>query len=68
MRYREVQDQLRSVGVLISKKGGSLRVNHFSGNPETAFFTSDLQEALRAGLSMGRPEQLPKNWCAKRHI
>jgi hypothetical protein len=67
MKYREVQEQLRSVGMLISKRGQSLRVNHFSGSPETAFFTSDLEEALRAGLSMARPKHLPKNWCAHRH-
>ncbi|MCX8571804.1 MULTISPECIES: hypothetical protein [Aminobacter] len=67
MKYREVQEQLRLVGIMISKRGDSIRVNHFSGAPETAYVTSDLQEALRAGLTMARPKHLPANWCAQRH-
>lgn len=66
MRYRQVQDQLRAVGILISKRGGSLRVNHFCGRADTAYFTSDLEEALRVGLSMAKRKQLPKTWCAQR--
>ena len=66
MKYGEVQEQLRLVGILISKRGGSVRVNHFFGGPETAYVTSDLEEALRAGLLMARPKHLPKNWCAQR--
>lgn len=66
MRYREVQEQLRLVGILMSKRGGSHRVNHFGGGPETAYLTPDLDEALRAGLSMARPKHLPKNWCMQR--
>ena len=66
MRHREVQEQLRVVGILLSKKGGRLRVNHFGGGPETAYFTSDLEEALRMGLSMAKPKHLPKTWCSRR--
>ncbi|CAN7718435.1 hypothetical protein [Aminobacter aminovorans] len=66
MKYREVQEQLRLVGILISKRGDSLRVNHFSGGPETAYVTSDLEEALWAGLTMAKTQKLPANWCAQR--
>lgn len=66
MTFREVREQLRIVGILISKRGSSIRVNHFGGMPETACFTSSLDEALTAGLSMARPKHLPKNWCAHR--
>jgi|APFEC2959095171_1045051.scaffolds.fasta_scaffold14346_2 hypothetical protein len=66
MRYREVQEQLRVVGILLSKKGGSLRVNHFDGGPDTAYLTPDLEEALRVGLSMAKRKNLPKTWCSRR--
>ena len=66
MRHREVQEQLRVVGIALSKTGGSLRVNYFGGGPETACYTSDLEEALRIGLSMAKPKHLPKTWCSRR--
>ncbi|MBT1160165.1 hypothetical protein J1C56_32050 [Aminobacter anthyllidis] len=66
MKFHDVREQLRTVGVLISKRGCEIRINHFGGTPETAFFTSSLDEALAAGLSMARPKHLPKQWCSQR--
>jgi hypothetical protein len=66
MKFQEVREQLRAVGILISKRGCEILVNHFGGSPETAFFTSCLDEALTAGLSMARPKHLPKHWCSQR--
>lgn len=66
MRHREVQEQLRVVGISLSKNGGSLRVNYFGGGADTAHFTSDLEEALRIGLSMANAKHLPKTWCSRR--
>jgi hypothetical protein len=66
VKFRDVQDQLREVGILISKNGALIRVNHFGGGAETAFVTASLEEALQAGLAMARPKHLPKNWCSER--
>jgi len=66
MKFREVREQLRIVGILISKRGDDIRINHFGGMPETAVVTSSLDEALTAGLSMARPKHLPKDWCSHR--
>lgn len=64
--YRQVQEQLREVGVLMSKRGGRIRINHFAGIEETAHYTDSLEDALRTGLAMARPKQLPTMWCASR--
>ncbi|BBD41036.1 hypothetical protein Amn_pb00270 (plasmid) [Aminobacter sp. Y103A] len=66
MKYREVQETLRTIGIVMSKKDGRIRVNHFGGTPETARFAGCPKEALRLGLSMAQPEQLPPEWCAER--
>jgi hypothetical protein len=55
MRYKAVQDRLRAVGIVISKRGDTLRINYFGGLENTAFYTADLSEALNKGLSMARP-------------
>lgn len=31
MKYREVQEKLRTVGIVMCKTGGRLRINHFCG-------------------------------------
>lgn len=59
MKYREVQERLRSVGVVMSKSGASLRLNHFGGTSETARFTDSLDDALRVGLCMVRADGSP---------
>lgn len=66
MKYREVQERLRGVGVAISKRGSVIRVNHFGGFEGSARYTTDLQEALALGLAMARPEHLPKIWLSVR--
>lgn len=62
MKYREVQECLRAVGVVISKRGAVFRINHFGGIEKSALYVEDLQEALNVGLKMARPEHLPSGW------
>lgn len=66
MKYREVQECLRAVGVVISKRGGVIRVNHFGGFENSALYAKDLQEALNVDLKMARPELLPSGWLEGR--
>lgn len=66
MKYGEVQERLRSVGVLICKRGGLIRINHFGGQAETAIYTDSIDEALTAGMAMARPRHLPATWCSLR--
>jgi hypothetical protein len=54
--YRSVQEQLRAVGIVLSKKGGMHRMNYFGGLEDTALYTSSLDEALVLGLKMARPQ------------
>lgn len=62
MKYREVQERLRLVGILMSKRGNTIRVNHFGGHEDTAHYTESLQDAFDAGMRMARPEHLPRQW------
>jgi hypothetical protein len=55
--YKEVQGRLREAGIVISKRGDTLRVNHFSGLEETAFYATNLQMALEIGLGMALRER-----------
>lgn len=64
--YRQVQEQLREVGILMSKRGGTIRINYFAGLEVTAYYTDDLEKALVAGMTMARPNGLPLTWCASR--
>lgn len=64
--YRQVQERLRLVGVMISKRGDTIRVNNFGGLAETAYYTESLQEALDAGMKMARTNQLPVDWLSGR--
>jgi hypothetical protein len=50
--YKWVQEQLREVGIVISKRGETLRINYFSGLEDTAHYTTSLQEALETGFEM----------------
>ena len=50
--YKWVQEQLRDIGIVISKRGETLRINYFSGLEDTARYPSSLQEALEAGFEM----------------
>lgn len=63
LTYRHVQDQLRTVGIVMSKKGDIIRVNHFAGLEATASYSQSLGQALLAGMAMSRPKQLPRIWC-----
>ena len=52
--YKWVQEQLRDIGIVISKRGETLRINYFSGPEDTARYSTSLQEALEAGFEMRR--------------
>ena len=53
--YRTVQDQLRTLGIVISKRGQTHRINFFSGFEDTAYYTDSLADALDKGVAMERP-------------
>ena len=52
--YKEVQEKLRQVGIVISKKGDTHRINYFSGLEDTARYTTSLEDALDQGLKMAK--------------
>lgn len=62
MNYREAQEQLRIIGVVRSKRDGRIRINYFGGGEETAYYADDLQDAIDAGLRMGRTRKLQPSW------
>jgi hypothetical protein len=54
LTYKSVQETLRTAGIVISKRGGTHRINFFSGLEETAYYTQHLQDALTMGLDMAK--------------
>lgn len=54
--FREVRQRLRTVGVAISFRAHSdeYRVNFRGGREATAYYTSDIEDALGTGLDMAR--------------
>lgn len=57
MRYRELQEQLRDIGIVISKKGDTLRINYFSGLENTAHYTTSFEDALEKAQKMANPRR-----------
>ena len=57
MTYKAVQETLREVGIVISKRGETHRINYFSGLEDTAHYTTSLQDALDKGLAMASPRR-----------
>ncbi len=56
MKYGAVREQLREAGIVMSKRGDTIRINFFGGLENTARYTESLEEALKIGLAMkGRP-------------
>ncbi len=55
MKYGAVREQLREAGIVISKRGDTLRINFFGGLEKTARYTESLEEALEIGLAMAGP-------------
>lgn len=66
MKYRDVQERLRMVGIVMSKSQGRIRINHFGATAETAYFTDCLEDALKTGQAMAEPSALAEAWCAER--
>ncbi|GAA2818663.1 hypothetical protein EDC40_103441 [Aminobacter aminovorans] len=62
MKYREVQERLRAVGIVVSKRAGVIRLNYFGGFEQSALYAIDLQEALNVGLKMAEAEHVPTGW------
>jgi hypothetical protein len=54
MRYGELQEKLRDIGIVISKKGETIRINYFSGLEDTAHYTTSLEDALEKAQQMAR--------------
>jgi hypothetical protein len=62
LTYRAVQERLRAAGVVMSKRGETIRINFFGGLEDTARYSNDLEEALANGLEMaGRGNSAPKD-------
>jgi hypothetical protein len=57
MTYKAVQDTLRKIGIVISKKGDTHRINYFFGLKDTAYYTQSLEEALHKGVEMAKPRR-----------
>lgn len=55
MTYKVVQETLRDVGIVMSKRGETHRINFFGGLEDTARYTNSLEEALNKGLDMAKP-------------
>lgn len=53
--YKTVQDQLRMLGIVLSKRGQTHRINFFGGFEDTAYYTDNLYDALDKGFAMARP-------------
>ena len=52
MTYKAVQEKLRLIGIVISKRGETHRINFFGGLGETACYTDSLDDALLKGVAM----------------
>lgn len=57
MRFSDVRETLRSIGVVMSKRGETIRLNHFGGLEDTAKYTTDLQDALALGRQIAGPRR-----------
>lgn len=52
MTYGTVREQLRDIGIVISKRGNIHRINFFGGLENTAHYTESLEDALAKGMVM----------------
>ncbi|WP_432283675.1 hypothetical protein SLT36_17400 [Aminobacter sp. BA135] len=57
MRFSDVRESLRSIGVVMSKRGETIRLNYFGGLEDTAKYATDLQEALALGRELAGPRR-----------
>jgi hypothetical protein len=54
LSYKQVQDQLRQEGIVMSKRGATLRINFFGGREDSARYVESLRDALETGLAMAK--------------
>lgn len=54
MKYRELQEYLRPLGIVMSKKGAKIRLNSFGGLENTARYSETLEGALSIGRDMAK--------------
>jgi hypothetical protein len=52
--YKAVQEMLREIGIVISKRADTHRINFFGGLEETAYYTTSLPDAMNRGVDMAR--------------
>ena len=57
MTYKAVQEKLRLIDIVISKRGETHRINFFGGLEDTAYYTSSLNDALERGVEMAQRER-----------
>lgn len=49
-----VQSVFSPLGISLRKRDGEFRVNFVGGNEDTAYYTTDLQDALNTGVVMAK--------------
>jgi hypothetical protein len=56
MKFKEVKDALKKIGMTITYKSeySEYRVNFISGKEETAYYTNDLDDAYLTGQDMAK--------------
>lgn len=54
MTLAQAKAALRPLGIVLTKKDGEYRVNLYKGREATAYYTSDLDDAVATGKSMAR--------------
>ncbi len=55
--YKAVQETLREIGIVISKRGEIHRINFFGGLEDTAHYTTSLQDCLDKGVDMAKRQR-----------
>ena len=58
LTYKAVQEQLRAIGIVVSKRDKTHRINFFGGVEETAYYTDSLSDAFVRGSEMARSKQV----------
>jgi hypothetical protein len=57
VKYRELQEYLRPLGIVMSKRGTTIRLNSFGGLENTARYSETLEGALAIAGDMAKPRR-----------
>lgn len=53
-RVRDVRKALSAIDIVLNRVGADFRVNFRGGREATAYYTSDLSDALQTGIAMSK--------------